>query len=156
MKHIETSGISKEDRYSDLYIQLMHILGNEQDIIARMATICAAIKEVFDFYWVGFYRIKDNELVVGPYIGTLGCLRIKKGKGVCGYCWEIEKTVIVDDVDTFEGHIACSAASKSEIVVPVFADDKIIAVLDIDSEKKGAFDETDKTYLEKIVSLVDV
>lgn len=154
MQHIVLTSADKKQQYEELYQQLEHILADEKDTIARMSTICAAIKEAFDFYWVGFYRVTENELVVGPYMGTLGCLRIKKGKGVCGTCWEKEKTIIVENVDEFPGHIACSSVSKSEIVVPVFKNNKIIAVLDIDSEEYSKFDEIDKAGLERIISLV--
>lgn len=155
MQHIHLTSTKKEEQYRELYQQLSHILDGEKDIIARMATICSAIKEAFDFYWIGFYRVVGDELVAGPYIGTLGCLRIKKGKGVCGTAWSEAKTIIVEDVDTFPGHIACSSVSKSEIVVPVFDKNKnIIAVLDIDSEEYSKFDEVDKAGLERIVELV--
>jgi GAF domain-containing protein len=154
MEHITITTSSKKEQYEQLYTQLKYILENESDQIARMATICAAIYEAFHFYWIGFYRVVDNKLVVGPYIGTLGCLRIKKGKGVCGTCWEKGQTIIVPDVEQFPGHIACSSESKSEIVVPVFKNNTIIAVLDIDSTEYNTFDEQDKLGLEKIVELV--
>jgi len=137
-----------------VYHQLKTILDGEKDIIARMATLCSAIKEAFNFYWIGFYRVDGDELVVGPYIGTLACLRIKKGKGVCGTAWKNEQTIIVKNVDEFPGHIACSSESKSEIVVPVFKDNQIIAVLDIDSTEYNTFDDIDKEGLERIVTLV--
>jgi GAF domain-containing protein len=154
MEHITITSTSKKEQYEQLYTQLKYILENESDQIARMATICSAIYEAFRFYWIGFYRVVSNELVVGPYIGTLGCLRIKKGKGVCGTCWEKGQTIIVPDVEQFPGHIACSSESKSEIVVPVFKNNSIIAVLDIDSTEYNTFDEQDKLGLEKIVELV--
>ncbi len=154
MQHIVISSQNKKEKYDELYEQLVHILNNEKDTIARMSTICSAIKEAFDFYWIGFYRIIDNELVVGPYIGTLGCLRIQKGKGVCGTAWKEEKTIIVKDVNNFEGHIACSSESKSEIVVPVFKENNIAAVLDIDHTEYATFDEIDQYGLEKIVTLI--
>jgi GAF domain-containing protein len=154
MEHITITTTSKKEQYEQLYTQLKYILENESDQIARMATVCAAIYEAFRFYWIGFYRVVDTELVVGPYIGTLGCLRIKKGKGVCGTCWEKGQTIIVPDVEQFPGHIACSSESKSEIVVPVFKNNSIIAVLDIDSTEYNTFDDQDKLGLEKIVELV--
>lgn len=154
MQHIRLTKASKKEQYAELYNQLSYILKDESDLIARMSTIVAAIKEAFDFYWIGFYRIVQNELVIGPYIGTLGCLRIQKGKGVCGTAWAEQKTIIVPNVDEFPGHIACSSESKSEIVVPVFKNDQIIAILDIDSSLYHQFDETDKEGLEKIVQLV--
>lgn len=153
--HITLLSKTKAEQYEELYQQLELIIGDEKDTIARMATICSAIKEAFDFYWIGFYRVSGDELVVGPYIGTLGCIRIKKGKGVCGTCWLNQKTIIVEDVEKFPGHIACSSESKSEIVVPVFdSNNQIIAVLDIDSDERAKFDEEDKYGLEKIVRLV--
>lgn len=154
MQHIRLTKASKKEQYAELYNQLSYILKDESDPIARMSTIVAAIKEAFDFYWIGFYRIVQNELVVGPYIGTLGCLRIQKGKGVCGTAWAEQKTIIVPNVNEFPEHIACSSESKSEIVVPVFKNDQIIAVLDVDSSLYHQFDETDKKGLEKIVQLV--
>ncbi|MCX8143679.1 MAG: GAF domain-containing protein [Bacteroidia bacterium] len=154
MEHIHITTVNKKEQYLEVYHQLRTILDGEKDIIARMATICGAIKEAFNFYWIGFYRVDGDELVVGPYIGTLACLRIKKGKGVCGTAWKNEQTIIVKNVDEFPGHIACSSESKSEIVVPVFKDNQIIAVLDIDSTEYNTFDEIDKEGLERIVTLV--
>lgn len=154
MQHIALTTISKKEQYAELYTQLSYILKDEPDLIARMSTICAAIKEAFDFYWIGFYRIVQNELLIGPYVGTLGCLRIQKGKGVCGTAWAEQKTIIVPNVDEFPGHIACSSESKSEIVVPVFKNHQMIAVLDIDSSLYNQFNEIDKEGLEKIVQLV--
>jgi len=154
MEHIHITTVNKKEQYLEVYHQLKTILDGEKDIIARMATICGAIKEAFNFYWIGFYRVDGDELVVGPYIGTLACLRIKKGKGVCGTAWKNEQTIIVKNVDEFPGHIACSTESKSEIVVPVFKDNQIIAVLDIDNTEYNTFDEIDKEGLERIVTLV--
>ena len=154
MEHIHITTVNKKEQYVEVYHQLKTILDGEKDIIARMATICGAIKEAFNFYWIGFYRVDGDELVVGPYIGTLACLRIKKGKGVCGTAWKNEQTIIVKNVDEFPGHIACSSESKSEIVVPVFKDNQIIAVLDIDSTEYNTFDDIDKEGLERIVTLV--
>lgn len=154
MQHIRLTKASKKEQYAELYNQLSYILKDESDLIARMSTIVAAIKEAFDFYWIGFYRIIKNELVIGPYIGMLGCVRIQKGKGVCGTAWAEQKTIIVPNVDEFPGHIACSSESKSEIVVPVFKNDQIVALLDIDSSLYHQFDEIDKEGLEKIVQLV--
>ena len=154
MEHIHITTVNKKEQYVEVYHQLKTILDGEKDIIARMATICGAIKEAFNFYWIGFYRVDGDELVVGPYIGTLACLRIKKGKGVCGTAWKNEQTIIVKNVDEFPGHIACSSESKSEIVVPVFKDNQIIAVLDIDNTEYNTFDEIDKEGLERIVTLV--
>jgi len=154
MEHIHITTVNKKEQYLEIFHQLKTILDDEKDIIARMATICGAIKEAFNFYWIGFYRVDGDELVVGPYIGTLACLRIKKGKGVCGTAWKNEQTIIVKNVDEFPGHIACSSESKSEIVVPVFKDNQIIAVLDIDNTEYNTFDDIDKEGLERIVTLV--
>lgn len=154
MQHIHLSSTNKKEQYLEVYNQLKTILDNEKDPIARMSTICSAIKEAFNFYWIGFYRVDKDELIVGPYIGTLACLRIKKGNGVCGTAWKNQQTIIVKNVDEFPGHIACSSVSKSEIVVPVFKNNEIIAVLDIDSDTYNTFDEIDKEGLEKIVTLV--
>ncbi|GIV29124.1 MAG: hypothetical protein KatS3mg028_0190 [Bacteroidia bacterium] len=154
MQHIHLTTTKKEEQYRELYQQVSYILDGEKDVVARMSTICSAIKEAFDFYWIGFYRVDGDELVAGPYIGTLGCLRIKKGKGVCGTCWQEGKTIVVKNVDEFPGHIACSSESKSEIVVPVRdKSNNIIAVLDIDSNTYAQFDEEDKKGLERIVEL---
>ncbi len=155
MKHIVITSTDKTGKYKELYTQLSLILENEKDLITRMSSICSAIKEVFDFYWIGFYRVSNNELAVGPYIGTLACLRIAHGKGVCGTAWQQQKTLIVPDVNLFPGHIACSSDSKSEIVIPIWNNNKIIAVLDIDSEYLSAFDTTDQHYLEQIATLLD-
>ena len=119
-----------------------------------MANVSACLKDTFNFWWVGFYRVIGDELVLGPFQGPLACTRIRKGKGVCGTAWQSSETVIVPDVDAFPGHIACSSLSRSEIVVPVINKGDVVAVLDIDSEKLATFDETDKLYLEKLVSLL--
>lgn len=126
----------------------------EEDMVANMANISAIIKEMFGFHWVGFYLVKGNELVLGPFQGPVACTRIKFGKGVCGSSWERKETIIVDDVDKFPGHIACSPLSKSEIVVPVVADGEVIAVLDIDSENYGEFDGEDRGFLEEISRII--
>jgi len=139
---------SKEQKYSEIIPQLKALVDGESDIIANMANISAALKTAFGFFWVGFYLVKENELVLGPFQGPIACTRIKKGKGVCGSAWEQNKILIVDDVNQFPGHIACSALSKSEIVVPVYNTQKqIIAVLDIDSDQLCDFDEMDAKYL---------
>ena len=150
--HIAQGG--KEDKYALLYAQIKSITEGEDDLIANMANIAAMIHETFGFWWTGFYRVIGNELVLGPFQGPLACSRIPFGKGVCGTSWKNAETVIVPDVDAFPGHIACSSASKSEIVVPVFGADgaSIIAVLDIDSASYATFDETDRIWLERIVT----
>ena len=150
--HIAQGG--KEDKSALLYAQIRSITEGEDDLIANMANIAAMIHETFGFWWTGFYRVIGNELVLGPFQGPLACSRIPFGKGVCGTSWKNAETVIVPDVDAFPGHIACSSASKSEIVVPVFGADgaSIIAVLDIDSASYATFDEADRIWLERIVT----
>ena len=145
---------SKEERYEALIPQLKSLISAETDQIANYANVSAALKEVFDFLWVGFYRVSDKVLVLGPFQGPIACTRIAFGKGVCGFAWQEGKTVIVPDVDQFPGHIACSSSSKSEIVVPVVKEANIIAVLDVDSELLNNFDEIDAKYLEIICALL--
>jgi L-methionine (R)-S-oxide reductase len=146
---------TKEGKYKELFPQIEALVSGETDAIANMANICAALKYGMGFFWVGFYSVKGNELVLGPFQGTLACTRIAKGKGVCGAAWERNETVIVDDVEKFPGHIACSSLSKSEIVVPVYNSKKeITAVLDVDSDQLASFDKTDEEWLSKIASLL--
>ena len=145
-------GDSKKELYENLLPQIKALVEGENDMIANMANVAACLKDTFNFWWVGFYRVIDEELVLGPFQGPLACTRIRKGKGVCGSAWQRAETVIVPDVDEFPGHIACSSLSKSEIVVPVFKDGKTIAVLDIDSERTANFDDVDKEFLEKLVA----
>ena len=153
-EEIIISGETKEEKYISLLPQLKALVEGEEDMIANLANITAALKQTFGFYWIGFYLVKKNELVLGPFQGTLACTRIALGKGVCGTAWKEAQTIIVDDVDKFPGHIACSSASKSEIVIPIYnKDKKVIAVLDIDEDKYACFDETDKLHLEKIAAL---
>lgn len=142
---------SKEEVYKELLPQIKAVVETETDDIANMANIAAMLHETFGFWWTGFYRVVGDELVLGPFQGPLACTRIKKGRGVCGTAWQKEETVIVPDVEQFPGHIACSSASRSEIVVPVFRDGQVVAVLDIDSAELNTFDVTDKEYLEKVV-----
>ena len=144
----------KTARYETLYRQAQALLEGENDLTANMANLSAMIHREFGFWWTGFYRVCGDELVLGPFQGPIACTRIAYGKGVCGTAWERQETIVVPDVEEFPGHIACSSESRSEIVVPVWRDDKVMAVLDIDSEKFGTFDETDKIWLEKIVSLL--
>jgi GAF domain-containing protein len=153
METLSVTGISKEEKYRSLYVAIVSLVHDEPDIIANMANITAAIKEVFGFLWVGFYRVAGDELVLGPFQGPVACTRIKKGKGVCGVAWEKAENIIVPDVDKFTGHIACSSKSKSEAVIPVFKNNEIIGVLDIDSEYLNDFDETDEKSLSQIVDL---
>ncbi len=154
-EEITISGTTKEEKYVSLLPQLKALVEGEEDVIANLANITAVIKQVFGFFWVGFYLVKKNELVLGPFQGTLACTRIALGKGVCGTAWKEAKTIIVDDVDKFPAHIACSSDSKSEIVVPIFNHKKeIVAVLDVDDDVYASFDGIDKIYLEKLASLI--
>jgi GAF domain-containing protein len=146
---------SKENQYDSILPQISSLLDGESDQIANMANVCAALKEQFNFFWVGFYMVKGNELVLGPFQGPVACTRIKLGKGVCGSAWEQKKTLIVPDVDLFPGHIACSSASKSEIVIPIIRSGKVIGVLDVDSEELNSFDETDADYLLQILEFIE-
>jgi GAF domain-containing protein len=146
---------SKQEQYQSLLPQVKGLLTGENDLIANMANVAAALKEQFQWLWVGFYVVKDNELVLAPFQGPVACTRIKKGRGVCGTCWQEAMTLIVPDVEKFPGHIACSSLSKSEIVVPVIREGQVIAVLDVDSEHHNFFDEVDKQYLEMVVGLIN-
>ena len=149
-----TGGATKEERYRILLPQLASIIEDETDHIANMANIAAAIHGTFDFLWTGFYRIDGETLVLGPFQGPLACTRIRFGRGVCGTAWAEGRTVVVEDVEKFPGHIACSSASRSEIVVPVFKSGKIIGVLDIDSTETSTFDDTDARYLEEAMAIL--
>ena len=141
----------KEQKYEALVAQTKAMSEAETDEIALMANVSAIIHETFHFWWTGFYRVVGDELVLGPFQGPLACTRIKFGRGVCGTAWKERRSVVVPDVEEFPGHIACSSASRSEIVVPIFRNGEVFAVLDIDSEKLSTFDETDRVFLEKIV-----
>ncbi len=145
---------SKQEQYQSLLPQIKALLDGESDLVANLANTAAALKEQFGWFWVGFYLVKNDELVLGPFQGPVACTRIKKGKGVCGSSWLQKKTLIVPDVEKFPGHIACSSLSKSEIVVPVFQHGEVIAVLDVDSSEYDQFDSTDQEYLEQIVGLI--
>lgn len=145
---------NKEEQYASLLPQIAALVAHEQDLIANMANITAALKEQFGWFWIGFYLVKNEELVLGPFQGPIACTRIQKGRGVCGTSWAKEETIIVPDVEQFPGHIACSSLSRSEIVVPVFKDGAVAAILDVDSEALARFDETDKRWLEQLVSLI--
>jgi L-methionine (R)-S-oxide reductase len=144
----------KQSQYESLIPQIKALIAGEKNQVANLANIAAALKEQFNWWWVGFYWIIEDELVLGPFQGPVACTRIKKSRGVCGACWEKEMTILVEDVEKFPGHIACSSASKSEIVVPVFQNGKIVGVLDVDSALLAHFDEIDQAYLEKIVGLI--
>jgi L-methionine (R)-S-oxide reductase len=150
-----TSGADRKEIYDELLPQLKSLLSGEQNLIANAANICAALKEAFGFFWVGFYFVQDNELVLGPFQGPVACTRITKGKGVCGQAWMQEKTVLVPDVNAFPGHIACSEKSKSEIVVPLINNTgNVFGVLDVDSEFFNYFSETDQHFLESICQIL--
>lgn len=146
---------SKEEQYAGLLPQIEGLIFGENDLIANLANVAAALKEQFGWLWVGFYLVKQDELVLGPFQGPVACTRIKKGRGVCGTSWQQAKTLIVPDIEKFPGHIACSSISKSEIVVPVIKNNEVVAVLDVDSEKYDLFDKADQEYLEKITQMIN-
>ena len=141
---------SKTEKYQELLPQIKALVGNESDAIANLANVAAALKETFGFFWVGFYLVKSDELVLGPFQGPVACTRIQKGKGVCGNSWQNKATIVVEDVEQFPGHIACSSLSKSEIVVPLLKKEEVIGVLDVDSSDLNSFDETDAKFLEEL------
>jgi GAF domain-containing protein len=145
----------REARYRQLIPQLESLTSGEPDLIANLANVVAAIRQTFGFFWIGFYLVRDNELVLGPFQGPIACTRIGLGKGVCGTSWKEKKTIVVPDVDLFPGHIACSSDSKSEIVIPCTNKNGVFAILDIDSDKLADFDETDKKYLHQIVKIIE-
>ncbi|MBQ4587699.1 MAG: GAF domain-containing protein [Bacteroidaceae bacterium] len=146
-----TNITNKEERYQRFLPDWELLISGENDEIAVLANTCAALREAFGFFWIGFYLVKNDQLVLGPFQGDVACYRIRKGRGVCGTAWAEARTQVVPDVEQFPGHIACSSLSKSEIVVPVIANDEVIGVLDIDSDQLATFDETDRIYLEKLV-----
>jgi len=145
---------TKSEKYLAIIPQIMALIEGEEDIVSNLANITAALKEQFGWLWIGFYLVKKDELVLGPFQGPVACTRIRKGRGVCGSGWERAETIIVPDVDAFPGHIACSSSSKSEIVVPIIRNEQVIAVLDIDSIYTNDFDETDQHYLEQLLTSV--
>lgn len=146
---------TKEGKYKELLPQIKALLDGETDLIANLANISAALKESLHFFWVGFYLVKENQLVLGPFQGPVACTRINKGKGVCGTVWQKAETIIVPDVMKFPKHIACSALSKSEIVIPLFNKDKqVIGVFDVDSDQLNSFDQIDEKYLTEIISYI--
>jgi L-methionine (R)-S-oxide reductase len=154
-EELQITGESRREKYNSLLPQIIALTEGESDLIANLANITAALKQTFNFFWVGFYLVKDTELVLGPFQGTIACTRITKGKGVCGTAWQKKQTLIVPDVDAFPGHIACSSDSRSEIVLPVLdKKGEVTAVLDVDSDVLNDFDETDKIYLEKLCGMV--
>lgn len=145
---------TKDEQYRELVPQIKALIDGEPDLIANLANISAALKEQFSWLWIGFYLVRNNELVLGPFQGPIACTRIKKGKGVCGTSWAKAETLIVPDVEKFPGHIACSSSSRSEIVVPIIRNEEVIGVLDADSEQLAHFDEVDKKWLEEIVNFI--
>lgn len=147
--------VSKEEQYRSLLPQIKGLISGENDFIANLANVTAALKEQFQWFWVGFYLIKEDELVLGPFQGPVACTRIKKGRGVCGTAWEKSEILIVPDVEEFPGHIACAAASRSEIVLPMYHNSEIIGVLDVDSEYLNHFDEVDAKYLKQVLELIN-
>src|SRR5579872_6650932 len=149
---LEITHGDKTDQYSSLLPQIRALVEGENDRVANLANIAAALRQQFGWLWVGFYLVKNDELVVGPFQGPVACTRISKGRGVCGTSWKEERTLIVPDVEAFPGHIACSSLSRSEIVVPIRAGQTIIGVLDADSDKRNAFDEEDQRWLETLVA----
>lgn len=149
------AGATKEEKYISLLPQIEALISGEEDKIANLANISAALKEAFGFFWVGFYLVKNDELVLGPFQGPIACTRIGYGKGVCGTVWKEGKTLIVPDVEAFPGHIACNAASKSEIVLPALKEGKVALVLDIDSDRLNDFDATDQQYLEQLKRVIE-
>lgn len=152
---LQISGTTKEEKYQSLLPQIKGLLEGETDPIANMANVCAALKFGMDFFWVGFYLIKEDQLVLGPFQGPVACTRIHKGKGVCGTAWQKNEVIIVEDVEQFPGHIACSSLSKSEIVLPVYnSKNEIAGVFDVDSDLLASFDKTDELYLKKILALI--
>ena len=146
--------LAKKDKYEMLISQIKSLLENETDLIANMSNIASVLKFSFDFLWVGFYLVKENQLVLGPFQGPVACTRIEEGKGVCGTAWHNRTTIIVPDVSKFPGHIACSSESKSEIVIPGISKEKVIFVLDIDSTALNTFDEVDRVNLEYVISIL--
>ena len=147
-------GETKQERYEALLPQINSVVEDEPDLIANMANVAAMLHETFRFLWTGLYRVQGEELGLGPFQGPMACTRIKKGRGVCGTAWAKAETQVVPDVDQFPGHIACSSASRSEIVVPIFRAGEVVAVLDIDSAELDTFDETDRHYLEQIIKML--
>jgi len=150
----KTDLINKEEKYQHFLPDWELLISGETDEIAILANTCAALREAFGFFWTGFYLVKNDQLVLGPFQGDVACYRIRKGRGVCGTAWAEVRTQVVPDVEQFPGHIACSSLSKSEIVVPVIANNEVIGVLDIDSDKLATFDEIDRIYLEKLVDIL--
>ena len=152
---IINTSTNKEERYRTLIPQISALIEGENDVIANLANIAAALKQSMNFFWVGFYIVRNNQLVLGPFQGPIACTRIDLGKGVCGTSWKEKKTILVPDVDAFPGHIACSAASRSEIVLPAFRNNEVYLVLDVDSDLLNYFDSTDEKYLEQLMRTIE-
>jgi L-methionine (R)-S-oxide reductase len=152
---IISNNINKEERYETLLPQIKSLTETESDLTANLANVAAALKQTFDFFWVGFYLVRDHELVLGPFQGPIACTRIGYGKGVCGSSWKQKQTILVPDVEAFPGHIACSSDSKSEIVLPAFKNNEVFLVLDVDSDKLNDFDDTDRRFLEKVMRIIE-
>lgn len=152
---IVSTSSDKKEIYRTLIPQIDSLVGGESDVTANLANIAAALRQSLNFFWVGFYLVKDNQLVLGPFQGPIACTRINFGKGVCGTSWKERKTILVPNVDEFPGHIACSSASKSEIVLPAFKNNEVALVLDVDSDKLDDFDEVDRENLEKVMRIVE-
>jgi GAF domain-containing protein len=150
-----SSSTNKEERYATLVPQIQALVTGESDLIANLSNIAAALKQSMNFFWVGFYIVKNDQLVLGPFQGPIACTRINFGKGVCGASWKEKKTILVPDVELFPGHIACSSASKSEIVLPAFKNDEVFLVLDVDSDALNDFDETDRKWLEELMRTIE-
>lgn len=148
------SSATKAEKYETLVPQIEALISGETDLYANLANITAALREGFGFFWVGFYLVKNEQLVLGPFQGPIACTRINYGKGVCGTAWKEGQTQLVPDVDAFPGHIACSSASRSEVVVPVFKGTEVAMVLDVDSDQLADFDETDQKYLEELMAIL--
>lgn len=152
---IVNSSADKQEKYNTLIPQLKGLIEGETDVIANLANIAAALRQTMHFFWVGFYLVKDDQLVLGPFQGPIACTRIDLGKGVCGTAWRDKETIIVKDVEKFPGHIACSSLSKSEIVLPALKNGEVYLVLDVDSDVLNDFDETDKSYLERVIKMIE-
>ena len=150
-----TKGLTRRETYWEIIPQIKSLIEGENDIIANLANIAAVLREAFDFFWIGFYIVKENELVLGPFQGPVACTRIQQGKGVCGKAWQEKKAIIVPDVDQFPGHIACSSLSKSEIVVPILKNNEVHLILDIDSDKLDDFSDLDLKHLMKLAALIE-
>ena len=152
---IISTSTDKDERYATLVPQIQSLVEGEPDIIANLSNVVAALRQSMNFFWVGFYIVKNDQLVLGPFQGPIACTRIDFGKGVCGASWKEKRTILVPDVDAFPGHIACSSASRSEIVLPAFKNGEVVLVLDVDSDKPNDFDSTDQEALEKIIRIIE-